>query len=100
MRAAVDVKRRVAFGEGGADNADCLFAHVCLRMTEARAGSWLQTRRMRFVNWGGARDGVPDRLSRKETLAKAARKTRVSAARLASSRERRAERADAARLPL
>jgi hypothetical protein len=35
---------------------------------------------MRFLNWGGARDGVPDRLSRNETLAKAARKTRVCAA--------------------
>jgi len=33
---------------------------------------------MRFVNWGGARDGVPDRLSRQETVAKAARTLRVS----------------------
>jgi len=27
---------------------------------------------MRFVNWGGARDGVPDRRSRQETVAKKA----------------------------
>jgi len=33
---------------------------------------------MRFVNWGGARDGVPDRLSRHETAPKAARTTRGS----------------------
>ncbi len=37
MSAALDVQRQIAAHDGQADHADCLFAHVSLRMTEALA---------------------------------------------------------------
>jgi len=58
---------------------------------------------MRFVNWGGARDGVPDRLSRQEAVKQWQKRHGHYACPRAGpteTRKRRAERADGARLPL
>src|SRR5471032_1258031 len=100
VAAALDVQRQIASHDGEADNADCLLAHVSLRMTEARAAR------------GYTRDGCdlsigavsatafrPGSRARKQWQKRHGHYA-LSPAWQAETRKRRAERADGARLPL
>src|SRR5471032_2988354 len=100
VAAALDVQRQVAAHDGEADNAECLLAHVSLRMTEARAAR------------GYTRDGcdlsieaVPATAFRTGSRARKQWRKRhghyvCPRAGPVDTRKRRAERADGARLPL